>query len=828
MKLFLLLLLLFPFSLNAQVLKGQVLDSLGEAIPFANIKVENSTYGTIANGDGKFVLQVTEENITLTISAFEYTKLSVVVSSRSDEIQTFVLQTAINEIEEIVITQNSSRDRAKEIMKEVIDRRSNWEEQLNNYNVKLYSFTSIEQQIRDSIRKDSIISKKKLNINEQYFHSFYRNPNQYKDSVLGVIDLSEKSKNSGSVSVSFGSNESNELQAQNAEEGNPYLFVNGLAEADINLFKNQQVMLDLSQRPLISPLAYNAFVYYSFRLERSFYDKNNKQIFEINVTPRFKEEALYEGKLYIIDETFELVNVNLRINKGALNYFKELHVLVDYEKIEGRLVPTRKEFVYLIKEGKTLFNGAVRLKFSAYNFEKSKEKSSFWLASSVSVPEAFDRDSSYWQKIRPIPLKTEELLFIHQQDSIEKYYESEEYLRIQDSTYNNLNIWSFLFNGVGFRNSFKKQEFYFPGLINQVIPFGVGGYRHRFGMDYDKEFKNGKKISLLPELDYGFTNKDLKWSMGVSHMYNPKNFAKFFLEVGDVYDFMNSYQSLQGSFAPANRVRNRKVSVNHSRELINGLYVKLGAFYSKRESIENIVNPAWSEVFGNFSNPQSFEGYTIFMTELDLEYHFKQKYILKKDRKIIIGSNYPVVNLTYKKGFPKLLGGESDFDYLELRMSDNINLKQLGKSEVKFIAGQFLRKKDLRIVEYKFFRTSDVWFFSNPMNSLQKLDTALSTANNFIQLNFIHHFEGFFLNKVWGLNKLKLQETVGGSFLAIPESNFAQLEFYVGLERQIRIKKQLFKVGFYAVSSGSTFDKANIRYKIGINFYNSFYKKWDY
>lgn len=828
MRITLLLLFFLPFSLLSQTLKGQIIDSLGEPIPFARIKVENSTYGTVANGEGKFLLQLTENKVRIVVSAFDFTTKSFDINVLDKDLHSLMLSASYTEIEEVLITKNQAKDRAKEIMKEVIDRRAKWDEQLDNYDVNLYSFTSIEQQIRDSIRKDSIISKKKLNINELYTHSYYKNLNQYKDSILGIIDLSEKSKNSGSVSVSFGSLEENELQPQNAEESNPYLFVQGLAQADINLFKNQQMHQEICQKPIISPLAYNAFVHYMFRLERSFYNDKNEQILEINVIPRFKEEALYEGKLYIKDLTFELISADLRINRGALNYFKELNILIDYESLEGKLYPVRKEFIYLIKEGKNYFNGAARMKFSNYNFSKTEQKGQFWLANSVSDPKAFDRDSTFWQIIRPIPLKTEELLFIQQQDSIEKYFASEEYLREQDSIYNNLNIWSFLFNGVGFRNSFKKQEFFFPSLLNQVIPFGVGGYRHRFGVDYDKEFKNGKKLSLSPEIDYGFKNKDLKWSIGISHMYNPKNFAKFFLEIGDVYDFMNNYQSIQGSFAPANRVRNKKVTINHSREIINGLYGKLGVFYSKRESIENIINPDWVDVFGNFSSAAPFEGYTIFMTELDLEYHFKQKYILKKDRKIIVGTNYPVVNLTYKKGYPKILAGQSDFDYLELRLEDNINLKQFGKTDVKFIAGQFLRKKDLRIVEYKFFRTSDAWFFSNPLNSLQKLDTALSTSNNFIQLNYIHHFEGFFLNKVWGLNKLKLQETVGGSFLAIPESNFAQVEFYVGLERQIRIRKQLFKLGFYAVTSGSTFDKANISYKFGINFYNSFYKKWDY
>ncbi len=68
MKISLLILFFLPFVVVAQTLKGQVVDSIGEPIPFAHIKLENSTYGTVANGDGKFILQLTEDKVRLVTS----------------------------------------------------------------------------------------------------------------------------------------------------------------------------------------------------------------------------------------------------------------------------------------------------------------------------------------------------------------------------------------------------------------------------------------------------------------------------------------------------------------------------------------------------------------------------------------------------------------------------------------------------------------------------------------------------------------------------------------------------------------------------------------
>lgn len=820
-------LLLFPFISQSQVLKGVIYDAEGGTIPFARIGIKNSTYATLANGEGKYQLQLKSGTYILEISASTYEKkIDTIQINSLGLVKDYTLGVEGKLLEETEITARSRRDLAKEIMQKVIDQRNDWENAIKDYECNFYSFTGIELEVTDSIERDSVVSKKKMNIAELYTHSYVKNGNIYKDSILGNLDLSDKERYENVVTVQLDAGDGS-LQTKNAPETNPYLFVQGLKTADINLFKNQLDKEQLSFRPLISPLAYNAFVYYIFILDGSFFDENGREINKITVTPRFREEALYSGTLYISNDNYHLLSADLEINKAALNYFKDLHLLIDYTEDNGRLYPNRREYNYVIKEGRQKYNGQIRSIVTNYKFQQAQVKSNFWLSEQIDHPSAYDRDSAYWLAYRPFTLKEEEVKFIHQQDSIEKYYQSEAYLKERDSTYNTLSIWDFLFNGVGFRNTFKKQEIYIGGLINQVVPFGVGGYRHRLSGSYSKGFKNGMQFDISPTIDYGFYNKDLKGEVEVDWLYNPMRFSKIHMMGGDIYDLVTNYQSIQGTFAPANRVRNQKFEVSHAFEVVNGLYLKTGIFYSKRGSISGIKYPSWVDLFGNFATPSEFEDYNVLVSEIGLEYHFRQKYLIQRKQKIITSDKWPVVNLTYKKGIPGLLGGQANFDFAELRVRDNIYLGTLGNSEFKFVAGSFIQKKDLRLIEYKYFRTSD-FFFSNPLNSQQLLDTLLSTSNNYMQFNFIHHFEGFFLNKVWLLNRLKLEETVGGSFLGIPDANFTQAELYVGLERKIRIKKQIFKVGVYAVTAASSFDSMKFTYKFGINFYDSFYKKWDY
>jgi len=828
-----LLLLLASFlltvSTSAQLLKGRITDETGNPIPFAKIRIVNTSYGTVANALGNFQLELGYETYVVHYSAIEFISRTDTITVQNDiHLVEIKLLPEASELEETVITAKMKRDLGKEIMKQVIDKRNYFRDLVPQYSCNTYCFTSLEKEVADSVKTDSVISRQKMNLTEWNGTSYYKAASRYKDVIDAYTDLTDAGSSSGVVTIVTGGTDDDYLNPGTYNPTNPYLFVNGIKDADINLFDNLIQAPGLCQRPLISPMAYNAFLYYSFSLKGSFYDDDQRKIYEIQVNPRFREEALFDGTLFIRDSVWELVSYELGINKDALNYFKEMRLVCDFEKVGDRIIPTRREFIYLVREGRRKIHGTIRLLHSGYAFDYDDSDRKFWLETTVYTPEALDRDTTYWNKVRPFHLKQEEILFIQQQDSIKKYHASEAYLKKQDSTYNTLNIWDFLFNGIGFRNTFKKQEFYFNALIEQVVPFGVGGYRHRFDFTYDKGFKNNHELSINPLVDYGFLNKDLKGQLGVSYMYNPRRFSKIFVEAGDVYDFMNGYQSIQGTFAPANRVRNRKFELYHRMELINGLYFKAGFFYSNRSSIDDLKYPSWVDAFGTFSKPEPFEGYKIFMTDLEFAYHFRQKYMLKGNQKIIIGSQWPILSLQYKKGWPTIFGGQSNFDFVEARLTDEINLNSLGNSEYRLVAGAFLRKSDLRLVEHKFFRTSDKWFFSNPVNSMQLLDTALNTSNSYLQFNAIHHFNGFFLNKIWLLNRLKLQETAGGGLLVIPDAHFALAELYVGLERTFRIRKQQFRIGAYAVSAVNSYGTSDVQFKFGINFYDSFRRKWDY
>ena len=738
---FLFVCIIISFFSFSQVLTGKITDYQGREISFVTIRQENTGYGTVSNAGGEYQLEVKKgrQVIKFSVDGYESVIDTIEILSQTN-FHNVILSEITNKIDEVVVVPVSAKDKGKEIMKQVIDKRSYFQQLLENYTCDTYCYSTLEKEKKDSLIKDLVIGKEKLNIIEWKAKTSYQAANHYKDEFYAFNDFSNSVKESNFSEYGYQNDgilgENVDLAPSSKVNSNPYLFVNGIKDAHFSIFDNVIVSPKLTQNPIVSPLAYNAFIYYNFYLEKTFFDSLNQMVYEIKIKPKFDYEALFSGTLFIKDRVWEIISYDLSVNPQALLFFNDIHIICDYEKFGEYLVPVRKEFVYTIKEDRTIINGLARVSHSDYTFDLSEKNAKFWLETATYTADAFEKDSSYWNAKRPFTLKAFEKDFMHEQDSILKYHESEEYLRSSDSLRNQFNLLTTVFSGYSHVNSFKKYEFTTIPLIAQVTPFGVGGFRYRFGVFFLKEFTNGKKIYIDPLIDYGFLNKDLKGSFNGAIMYNPLNFSKLGFHIGDTYDYISGTQNILNLFIPKNNVRNQKLELYFSRELINGLYLKNSLLYSDRRAIDN------------------------------------PKFLLQ--------------------------------------------------------SGVYIQKKELRDIEYKYFRPSDYNFFSNPINTLQLLDTSLRTPNSYLQFNFIHHFNGFFLNKIWGINKLKMEESIGGSFLTIPASNFTQAEFYVGFERRLRIKQQLFKLGLYFVTSDNNLGNANFHFKIGINSFNNFTNKWEY
>lgn len=829
----LLLFMLIPaLQCAAYQLSGTVTDDAENPLGYVSVYVENTTYGTATNIKGKYYLELDPGtyNIVFSFVGFEKKTVPVTITNKNVVLNTTMKENA-TALKEVTVSAKG-KDPAYEIIKNAQKKRAFYRNQVEGYQCQTYIKVSLEKEYKQ--RGDSIpdslknkITRERMNMVESYSTTYYKSPSTFKEIKTAYRDLADKEAPQN-VTVSF---DYKDDVPPSWDETNPALFYLNVSDADFNFYKSSLKLPNLGETPYVSPIGASAMVMYKFRLDEMFHE-NGKLIHKIEVIPRFKTEALFSGYIYIMDGSWAIKSVDLAIAKNSLHYFKTFRVKQDHEPINDSVwVVSRREFFYTSREGRKTMIGNTIAVHSDYTINPEFPKKLFNNELYRTEDDAYDKDSTFWDSIRPITLKAEEMEFIEVQDSIKNYHESEEYLREQDSIRNHLNIWSFLVNGIYHRNRVRGTDWYISPLLEQIVPFGIGGYRHRLGGNIEKEWSKAKSVRLSGDIDYGFRNRDIKGEGEVSYLYEPKKFGRIYVGAGDVYDMVNTYESVQAIFSRSNYVRKTHFSAAHRMEYANGVYIKSGLEFSDRQSIEQLeLDPFLNDLFGELNEPQPFDRYRVFLFDMKINLTFKQQYYTKPYKKVIVGSKYPRLNIHYKKGIPGVLNSEVDFDFLQLNLKHDFVLGTFGTSRYNITTGRFLRAKDLRFLEHKFFRGSDKWFFSNPLLSFQMLGPSLNTPNAYFQANYIHHFNGALLNKVPLINRLGLQTVGGAGALLIEDNNFVHTEAFVGIEWPFRLWKQVLKIGVYGSGSydNENGNQLNTQIKFGMDFFNPVTNSWTY
>jgi len=850
LKLYLfLILILNSITADSAVVFGILTDETGSPLPFASVFVKNSTTGVSANFEGKYFLELKAGTYTLIYSFLGYEKFEKEIELTENQHLKINIQLkrAVSSIEEVEIVADKI-DRAKRIMKKVHAKRKDYINNVKNYQCKIYLKTSFEKEYRAkdtfkiknkdtttvtetiSAKKNdlnSYLKKDKLNLIEYIAEVYYKNPDKYKESIKAFHNFSEQKPFGRSITVRAGISD-DEITPKHYAASNPYLFETENIVSSFNFYKNLLDIPQLCNQPLKSPIASGSFLNYKYKYIETF-TENDKKIYKLDVIPLNKNAALFKGNVFIEDSTWVLAAADLSINPPALMIYDNFRIIINYKNIsQGIYLPSKLNIIYTVKDGKTNILGETKIKYQNYAVNKKITEKIFNNEIKTYEKDAFDKDSVYWVKNRLFSLKPEELKFISKTDSLQRYYKSNEFLDQQDSIFNRL-YWYTPLAGWGHKNHYLGTEFFIGGILEQVVPFGIGGYRHKLPLYFNKEFQNGILLETTEAIDYGFNNNDLKGKLGIGLTYYPKKFIRTFIDVGNTYELVNNYASFEQIFSRSNYVNTKSIRIRQRIEVFNGLFAELSLLYSDQNPITDLQLSEWSEkLFGELNEPVDFERYTKSELKLKLTYRINQKYIIKDNKKVIIGKDYPEIYFTYRRGIPNIFNSEVNFEYLEAGAKAEQKLARFGSSRWEISAGIFTARNNLRLLEYKYFRGSDIIIFSDPLRSFQLLGPTLTTNNSFFRANYIHHFNGSIMNKIPLVSRLKLMLAGGAGAMSIPDDNFYHFEIFGGLERIIRIKQQLFRLGVYAVTADNTLSNADFTIKIGISPFNSYTKKWTY
>ena len=800
---YLFLLLFLSFYSNAQI-KGTITDVKGNPLPFVNVFEENTYNGTTSNEQGKYELKIRKTGSYILVFKFlGYQTKREIVSIKEFP---FLLNVTLSEenftLNEVII--NKKNNPATAIIKNAIASKKENSDKTARYTADFYSRGLFK--IKDLPKK---IMGMKVDVGDDMASNL--------DSTgSGILYLSEtvskiafeKPNNLKEKIVASRISGNNKGYSYNTAKSSTYDFYNNTLEFGVNM---------------ISPIADNAFNYYKFKLEGTFFE-NNQQINKIKVSPKRDKEPVFEGYIYIIDDSFAIYAVDLDI-KG----YRMKNEFTDVMTLKQNFSYNSKNKIWSKNSQSLAFNaGAFGVKFSGkfnyvytnYEFPLSFEKKTFGNEILSFETNANKKEDAFWNNIRPIPLTIEESNDYIKKDSLQTIRKSQKYMDSIDAKNNKFKFMD-LIMGYDYKNTFKKHSFKYNGLLDlSSLSFNtVQGHSLSSGFSFKNwDEEKGKNTSISTTTNYGFSEDRLRVTGELSHRFNNQDYATLNLSGGNTVKQFNAEQPISNiinsisSLAFKNnymKLYNLEfAAISYSQNVANGVNLNGKIEYQQRKPLFNNTDFSYFNKNDLYSsnNPlapadftsSAFEKHHLTKVNLLAKINFGNKYSSRPDGKFNIRNNkYPTLYL----GFEKAIAANEkkyEFDHLNARLTYDLTLGNKGVLGLNLKAGKFLNADNIAFIDYKHFNGNQTHIgqterYLNVFNLLPYYSN--STNDSYFEAHMEHNDKGYIMNKIPLLNKLKSTLVIGFHTLATPNSN-PYSEFTAGLDNLGFGKFKLFRVDY--------------------------------
>ena len=764
------LILLLTISTSFSQIKGKVTDSKNNPLSFVSIYLDGTVTGTTSNDEGYYELPIKRTKkytVVFQFLGFKTLKKDIELTAHFYTLNVKLSEESVT-LNEVQI--NSKENPANQIIRNVIANKKTNENKIQKFTADFYSRGLYK--IKNAPKK--ILGQKLGDLGGGL------------DSTRsGIIYLSETvSKISHQKPTNF----KEHIVASKVSGSDNGVSFNRAEDVNFSLYKNT---VEIGNE-IISPIANYAFGYYNYKLVGNFYDKNGQMINKIAILPKRKNDRVFTGFIYIVEDDWALYGTDITVTGEQVNLpmVDALHFMQSYNKTlkKNAWVVISQTIDFKIGMFGININGRFSSAYSNYNFNPTFTKTTFGKEILSFEKNATKKDSLYWKKLRPVPLTTEEVSDYVIKDSIKTIRKSKKYLDSVDIKNNKL-TWSFPLSGYSYRDSYNKSSFNIDSPIENLNFNTVQGWNSTVGMRYFKSLnETGKWVNFGTNFNYGFSDKKLRTTAFFSYKWN--NITRPILRFsGGVttrqFNSQNPISNFHNTISSIYFERNYKkiyektfANVSFSRELTNGFRFNSSLEFADRKplfnttnySAKNIKNRTYS--FNNPKNPlsnaPSFSQHKIWTFNLGTTINFGTKYLSYPDRKFTVYNNkYPSLYVGYRKTFGSG-NSENHSDYVFTQLRQSFSLGNLGKTKYRIKGGVFLDQKDIPFMDYAHFNGNKLSISpgSGTTNHFNLLDYyAYRTNNRFAEFHGEHNFKGFLLGKIPLINKLNFHVVAGAKGL---------------------------------------------------------------
>ncbi|WP_346859407.1 DUF5686 family protein [uncultured Draconibacterium sp.] len=737
------ILLVFISSMSfaqTSVLSGNVTDSeTGEPIPYVNIIIKNTLTGTTTDTTGVYKLNYPNSNDTLVFSAVGFYPVEKIIPRTFLSSLSVELQPETFDISEVEVKPDDGPMR--QLFKNIQDnKKKNNPAQFSKYSYRKY--TKWEYQINNV--KDKMIQAKAFRNNENVFKTDADSTKFLPLYFSEQIAFNEVQKDPALQKSTVIADKTNGVGILNDLEISGYT---SALDLEVNYYDN---FINLFTQNFVSPIAENGWFFYKYFLADSMLVDSQK-IYRVNYQPRRKGENTLKGYFLVEDQFYSIMEIDGDLSiTSNINFLKSLRLKSNYTFVNDttpfyKRVQIDALFDYVpFKTGKkdaqrlSLFytqtanvdqvtiNPPDPIKLSSKNAKYE----------TVKLPNAYNRDSLFWENNRLEALNEKDLLATSVIDSISE-------IKVIKAANNLANMSLTSYYDIG-----KIELGPYTSFFNTNK---VEGYHLFMGARTSEEISD--RMMFWGGLGYGTRNKKVNFSLGYGYLFPTTNRQVFkvyyddkMIRHGENEKILNLYEN---AFTPTENnlisqllkndeldeiFREQKIATQYEYEWYPGLLNKLSVNYTRHES---------PEFYPFIRNNHPIKSVSAFEVALDTRWSHEEKLIDKGFLRLYMDTWYPIIHLTVGAGRAFYDNESNYYGKVATTVKQAVNIGQ-SRLDYAIEAGAFFGKLPYTMLDIP--RGNETYgLYRYDFNMLNYLEYA---HDQYIHTYVDYHMNGFLIRRI--------------------------------------------------------------------------------
>lgn len=736
------LIVLMPFAVAAQrtVVSGRVTDAgSGDPIPFANLIFTGHSTGATTDFEGFYEMAIDLKADSVSCSYIGYEPKTKPIVARSAQVVNFQLEENIMSLQEVVIV--AGENPAFEIMRKVIKNKGvNDKKTLKAYQYETYTKVEIDvDNITERFREKKFMKKI-----TQVMDSVDQLAGEDGRPVLPVF-ISE------TVSDFYFRNDpklqherikKSKITGVGVDDGSVVSQFIGSSFQEYNFYGN---WLNIVSKDFVSPIADGWKWHYEYDLTDSAMIGGDF-CYRLDFFPKREQDLAFNGTMWITKKEAALKQVDATIRPSAnLNYIEKIKIQQELEKTEaGAWIPSKNRILLDIGEVTDNMAGILAKFYTSNRRVVVNEPQAIpFYQHPIRVEEDFQLDNTdeAWESLRHEPLSPAEVSVYQMIDTLKNIPIVKTYTEIINIAVN------------GYKKAGKVDIGpYLSTWANNTVE----GHRFQLGFVTNIAFSN--KWVLGGRLAYGTHDGRFKYNGFVRRILSRNRWTT--LGVAYTHDIDQvglAAQDLIGNsvFLTATKFGNlvrpyyfHQLTATAQRELFKGYNQKVIVNY-------RTFDPAFD--FAYFAAPgrdDSPINETIETAEVTLESRFAKDevFIQNDNNRVSLGSSrWPVITLRYTRGIAGVAGSDFSYNRIGANVRKGLKMGLLGTSDINVSAEHIFET-----LPYPLLKThigNESRFYTTAAYNLMNFSEFASST--YVSLRYYHSFEGFLLNRVPLVRKLK-------------------------------------------------------------------------